>query len=96
MALRTGELPVASGILFLADASDLFTRDEWTKILIASSQGSENAQRAILEAVSAKLGKEKVPPGFLVLQLKASGPLPIFQDKETLTVFLRGVGIKDL
>lgn len=94
MGLRTGEVTVTSGMLLLVDASDLFTKDEWTRILM-SSQGSQDAPRVILEAVSKKMEKN-LSGKAQVVNIQSAGALPTYQDRQTLTVFLRGVGITDL
>lgn len=93
MALKTGDVAVTSGMLLLIDPSDIFTKEEWTAVLI-SSQGSQDAPRAVLEALGRKVGRELTGKA-QVLNIQTSGALPTFQDRQTLTVFLRGVGVRE-
>lgn len=93
MAFRTGEVAIESSMLLVMDVSKLFSKDEWSLLQIAA-KGPSDIPRVAVEFLEKKLGKEV--KGFAqVYDVHGAGQFPIFMDRESLTVYIRGVGIRE-
>lgn len=93
MALKTSEVELESSMLLVMDVSKLFSKDEWSVIQMAA-KGPDDVPRAAIETLARKLGKD-ISKSAKVFNIRASGSLPVFMDRESLSVYIRGVGIQE-